>query len=131
MNTAFFNLEVGISPCLIVSTRLWPVVLSYFREFYPDFEQHDPFLDPDYYAFPFDHVTLDFLGVVYQVDNRMELLQEAEKQEMTFMIFKNWVLNWVLSYNDDIGEEIYQLKTQPDNTWYIKNTKRKKVWRSF
>ena len=128
---AFFGDYVGISSSLITGNKLSHVIISYFLEFYPDFLYHDPFLDPDYYKFPYKNITLDHLCFVYQVENRIEMLERAEKEEMSFKSFANWVVNWVLCYNDDIGEEVYTVRRLPDNSKYIKNLKRKKKWRTF
>ena len=128
---AFFCFFVGISPSPVTNVRLWNVFLTYFKDFYPDYEAHDPFIDRDYYVFPYAHVTLDFLALIYQVDNRLEMLEEAEKKKMTYYEFTNWAINWVLSYNDEVGEEIYAIKKHPDNVRYIKNLKKEKRWRTF
>lgn len=81
----------------------------YLKEIFPDFLRHDPFVDFEYYQFPFDHVTLDFMDYVHQVEYRMDLLTYAEEQKMTYFAFTNWVNNYVLSYNDDKGSDIYAI----------------------
>lgn len=131
ISAAFFRSYVQISPCFITSVRTWPIITSYFKTFYPDYEAHDPFIDREYYKFPYEHITLDFLAFVYQVENREELLEKAETDKMGYYDFVNWATNWVLSYNDDKGEEIYTVRKHNDNVKYIKNLRKPKKWRSI
>jgi hypothetical protein len=128
---AFFTLQVGIPSTPITNTRLWPVVLSYFREFYPEYMEHDPEIEPEYYNFPYKNITIEYLAFVYQLENRKDFLNLAEEGQMSYAEFINWVTNWVLSYNDEVGDEIYTVRRYNDNVLYIKNLKKPKKYRSI
>ena len=79
-------------------------VQTYFLELFPGFFEHNPFTEPAYFAYPYNHITLDHLLFVYQCHNRLALLQEADEQKMGIKEFSNWAVNWILSYCDEIEQ---------------------------
>lgn len=123
----FMKSMVGISQKPITKNPTFTVVLSYFKDFFPEFLDHDPFVEPKYYLFPFKHVTLDHLEFVYQmIEVRMELLKIAEERQMSYADFVNWVSNYAFCYNDEIGKDVYALSFRSYMRFYIKNKKLKK-----
>lgn len=105
----FMRSRVGISHRVLTRGTFFSAVGTYLLDFYPDFLKHDPFIEPEYYKFPYEHVTIDFLCFVFQMDNRLEILAEAEKRGMLFSEFTDWVVNWALCYNDDINDDKYSM----------------------
>lgn len=79
----------------------------YFNELFPGFDEGNPFENPDYYKFPYKNISLDYLMFVYQLDDRFELLEEADKQKMTYAVFLDYVLNHVFNENELLGKERY------------------------
>src|SRR5258706_15430408 len=75
----------------------------YFDQLIPGFEEGNPFENPDYYKFPYKNISLDYLMLVYQLDDRFDLLTEADKQRMSYAVFIDYVLNHVLNENDILG----------------------------
>jgi hypothetical protein len=97
-------------------------VASYFDDFFPEFMERNPFEEPNYFRLPYSHVSIDFLVVVYQMTERLELLEKAEKDKMNYNVFLDYVINHSLSYNDSCGEDKY-IPMVPDSQCppYIKN----------
>lgn len=125
----FMKVHVGISQKPITLHPMFSSVSTYLKDFFPEFLKHDPFANPEYFKYPFENVTLDHLNFVYQVDGmRMEMLQYADDNKMSYMDFSNWATNHILSYNDEIGEDIYKI-TMNVNAWpHIRNTSLKRGW---
>lgn len=124
----FMKAMVGISQKPITKNPTFTFVLSYLNEFFPDFLEHDPFVESEYYKFPFKHITLDHLAFVYQMTEvRMELLRIADERLMPYADFVNWVANYVFCYNDEVGKDIYSLSSFGYMRLYIKNNTIKRV----
>ena len=62
------------------------------------------------------------------MDNRLEMLAEAEKRGMSYAEFINWATNWALCYNDENRRKKYQLIGGHFNWPYIRNNDLKKFW---
>lgn len=123
----FMAQEVGIDQAMLTRSR-WFNAASYFMaDYMKDFLDHDPYEEPEYFSWPFEHVTIDFYSYIYQVETRKELLAHAEENDMTFLDFKNWVNNYVLSYNEEQGEDIYSIGRSRDGTTFIRH----KDWEKF
>ena len=103
----FLKHIVGMHQRPLTYGALYRAVTSYIPELFPEFLEHDPFIEPERYPYPFKHVTVDFLIFVHNVHNRMELLHHAEEKKMSYCDFSNWAINQVLSYNDEVGKDIY------------------------
>lgn len=130
----FMRKIVGITQQSLNSGFYSRVVPTYFIDFFPKFFEHDPFKEPEYYKFPYQHVSLDHLVFVYQCHNRMEMLSEAEDKKMSIKDFMNWATNWELSYDEEMmssgKKKMYVMNvrnTDGDNTHYIKRLKKKPV----
>jgi hypothetical protein len=135
----FLRQYVGIDYRIFSRWFLVNRIVSYFKDFFPDMMDHDPFREPEYFRFPFKHITLDFLAMVYQMDERLDLIREAEEKGMNINVFMDFVINYSLSYNDDNQREKYQI-VFPNSRFsiYVKNMdlpvnqpkiKKKKRWK--
>jgi len=127
LNGAFVKLlrrNVGKDIQLITRSKFFSKLELYFEELYPGFMEGNPFTNPEYYKFPFEKISMDFLLVVYQLDDRIELLKLADKQNMTYAVFLDYIINHVYSINEEIGRERYQIKQNQDRNFpfYIKDT---------
>ena len=114
---------VGVSQKFLTHNKLLFYVVDYFKDFFPNFSDHDPFKEPEYFKYPYKHVTIDFLYVVRECHNRKELLDYAEEKKMTIQSFIDWALNWVVSYNIEKGEEIYEVIRDRNFFVYFKKVK--------
>ena len=110
--SVFMTTAVGISQKPLTTGLLFDAIPTYFKDFFPNFTDHDPFLEPKYFAYPYKHVTLDHLLFVYQCHNRLEMLEEAETRSMKIKEFQDWVVNWVSCYNDEVP--LVEVKGSPE-----------------
>lgn len=124
----FMQFKVGISQRTITATAIFGPVSTYMIEFFPDFLLDDPVQNPEKYAYPYEHVTLDFLFFAHQMDERLELLAEAEKKRMTYAVFVNYVVNWALCYNLEKNVEKYELAFGDADWPIIRNKFIKRGW---
>lgn len=124
----FTKISVGISHRVLTANFCFTPVATYLIDFFPDFLLNDPFKNPEKYQYPYKNVTLDQLVFVYQMDQRLDLLEESERRRMSYAEFINWAINWALCYNDDIGKVQYKLMGGKLNWSYIKNLRLKNFW---
>ena len=82
---------------------------SYFDILFPDFNEENPFENPEYYKFPYENISLEYLTVLYQLDDRIELLKEADKQKMSYAVFLDYIINHILNENERLGRDRYLL----------------------
>lgn len=100
----FMNRMVGKGHKFVLNF-IFQAVSTYLKDLYPDFMIRDPFLEPEYYKFPYKNVSLDHMAFVYMMHNRLEMLDYAEEKNMKFGDFANWAYNWACCYNDETGSE--------------------------
>ncbi|MFA5444994.1 MAG: hypothetical protein WC262_08520 [Bacteroidales bacterium] len=124
----FMKMIVGYSQKPLTVNFLFTAIATYLKDFFPDFLNHDPFAEPEYFKFPYENITLDHLFFVYMVDNRLELLEEAEKKKMSFFDFANWATNAVFCYNDDVNKDVYVLTNNRFFWAHLKKLKTKRGW---
>jgi len=103
----FMKSIVGISQKPLTCGFFFATTATYFIDFFPNFLDHNPFEEPEYFKYPYKHVTLDFLAFVYQCHNRLKMLQEAEDKKMNIQDFMNWAANYELSYSSSLDKELY------------------------
>ena len=120
LNMSFVKLlrrHVGMDIQIITRSKFFSKLELYFDELFPGFDDGNPFENPEYYKFPFKNISIEFLLVVHQLDDRIDLLKEADKQKMTFAIFLDYVINHVYSENDSLGRIRYQIKHNQDRNY--------------
>ena len=90
---------------------------------YPGFEEGNPFENPEFYKFPYKNVSVDYMLVVYQMDDRLGLLDIAEKQNMSYARFLDYVINHAYSVNDELNYIKYSIRLGPDRmySFFIRN----------
>lgn len=94
---------VGYDNRFFMRTQLFfPKVMSYLDDFYPNFDQLNPFIVK--LEYPYQHMTLDCLITVANMPERMSLLAQGEAEKMTYMEFMDYIINYVNCYNEDNGE---------------------------
>lgn len=124
----FMKSVVGYNQKIMTSNCMFAAVSSYLKDFFPDFLNHDPKKEPEYFKFPYENITLDHLFFVYMVNNRLELLEEAEKRNMSYVEFVNWATNEVFCYNDEVGKEIYVLSVNAYAWPHLRNVTMRRGW---
>lgn len=105
----FLKQMVGISQKPITANIVYSAVASYSTELFPHFLENNPFTEPEKFAYPFKHVTLDQMQFVQMCDERMEMLRYSEEHELSFMDFANWATNHAFSQTDEKGRPKYTL----------------------
>jgi len=97
---------------------------TYFYDFFPDFDVMDPFKEEMVY--PYKNIGLSYLYLVYQMDERLELLEYAEKTKIRFTNFLDYIINYINCYNEETGEEKYVWVHQ--NQPYVRTNSLKKKY---
>jgi hypothetical protein len=104
--------------------KFFSKIESYFNELFQGFEEGDPFENPDYYKFPFNNITMEYMLVVYQLDDRMSLLKKADEKGLSFAKFLDYVINYVYNENDRLGRRRYEIRQNRDrkDPFFIRDT---------
>jgi len=97
----FFRHYVGIDTKLITRNDFLSKIITYLDDFFPGFDDGDPFKDD--YKYPYKTVALEYLVVVYQMPERLELLQYADDKKMKYTEFLDYMINYVNCYNEEHG----------------------------
>lgn len=114
----FTRFYVGHDLRVLGRTFFYPKIISYIDEWFPNFINESPFETK--YEFPYKNIGVDFVLVVYQMEERTALLELAEKRKMTYSAFLDFVMNYILSYNDECKEAVYTLMTPKVCTPYVR-----------
>ncbi len=119
---------IGIDYRVFSRNPYYSKIVSYFKDFFKDFDKHNPFEEPEYYKYPYKHVTIDFLTIVAQMPDRLDLLQMAEDKKLKWDVFMDYVINHALCHNDKINKKMYTIiNPVAICSPYIRNNMRKNV----
>jgi len=126
-NGAFVKMlrrNIGKDIQIITRAKFFSRLESYFDELFPGFEEGNPFENPDFYKFPFKYISTEYLIVVYQMKDRLEMLRYAEESKMSYAIFLDYVVNHVCCLNEELGREKYQIRnnTERNFSFYVMDT---------
>lgn len=106
----FLRRYVGHDTQIITKGHLFNKLENYYFDIlFPGFMEGNPFENPEYYKFPYKNISVEYLTLVYQLDDRFELLKEADEQKMSYERFLDYVINHVYSENDILGRDRYKL----------------------
>ena len=128
--TKFLRRNIGNDIQVITKSRYFTKLeMYYFDKFFPSFEEEDPFINPELYKFPYKNISMEFLLVVYQLEERFELLEEADKRNMSYAVFLDYILNHILTENEIMGYNRYELTQGRDrkSPYYVRDNKRLKT----
>lgn len=98
-------------------------IVTYMDDFFPNFDEGNPFKEK--YEFPFKFITLDYLYVVIDLPERMDLLRIAERKQLPYTEYLDYLSNYVGCYNDRHGKEILRTMFINPNAPHIKVLKDK------
>ena len=122
MYGVFMLKSVGVNNRFLrFGTSAFSQISSYFDDFFPDFDSGNPF--ESNYEYPYKHITLDFLVFVYKMDERLELLKEAEDKKMSLTDFYDYVINYCGCLNSDLCRKKYVLMRPVNYMPYIMKNK--------
>lgn len=97
----FIKRVVGYDASFFYSSH-GTAVASYLDEFFSDFDINNPF--DNKYDYPYKHMTLECLSLVYKMKERNELLKRGESRKMTVPEFYDYVINYISCYNEKYGD---------------------------
>lgn len=101
----FMRNVVGIDNRFYISGHSLSKIVTYMDDFFPNFNEGNPF--EENYEYPYQYMNLSCLSAVYQMEERMELLNRCDKRKMSYTQFLDYVLNYILCLNDELGVEKY------------------------
>lgn len=105
---------------------LFPIFFSYIKEFYPEIGKKNPVKHKDYFKFPFSFISPSYLLVVGAMTNeRGFLLRNAEERKMSYAAFLDYVANFVLCCNQELGEDVFALAQNQDGTFRVSDLTKK------
>ena len=121
----FLRRVVGMDIQIVTRGKSFSKIETYFNDLFPGFMDGNPFENPDYYKFPYKNITLDYLVVVQQMEDRLELLKFADQHDLSYADFMDYVINHAYVENDELGYPRYQIKHNQDKNFpfYIKDMK--------
>lgn len=119
---------LGSNNSVFLKSFMFYKVLTFIIEWFPDIDDHDPAIEPEYYKWPFKNITIDFLTVVYQMPERMDILRLADERDLSYLEFLDYVVNYVYVFNErhknnNIYSFVYKVLDSPPYVRY--NTTRK------
>jgi hypothetical protein len=124
--STFIKHVIGRNYQLFTSTFVFGKIVSYFGDFFHNIDDGNPFEQPELYAFPYKNIGLAHLTLVYQMDERLDLLKEAEEQKMSYYEFLDFIINYTNCVNDETGRSVFELYRPRDSSnFYVKYRFRK------
>lgn len=121
----FVHEMVGSSHMFTKSSHYYCRINSYFDELFPKFDSGDPFKNPELYAFPFKHVNLDYMQLVHQMAERMDILNHAEERKMKYNEFVDFVIDYVGKCNETSKKDIYGVSKSWNMSMCVINLRKK------
>jgi len=119
--SVFLKNYIGINHRIITRNFFFGKICSYFKDFFKNFDKSSPFQNPEQYEFPYKNITIDFLLVVYQMKERLYLLDIAEERKMSFAQFLDYLLNYISCYNEEHDKDIYSFINGDYHIPYIRD----------
>jgi len=120
----FMRRYVGFDMKIISKSYINQKVITYFDDFFPDFDVNNPF-ECDY-EYPYKHMRFEMLILVHGMPERLDLLKNGEEKKMGYVEFMDYIINYINCYNDKYGktyEFIFAKTTMP----YIKKYEEQKI----
>lgn len=119
----FFMREyVGVNNKFVfVGSILFSRISAYVDDLFPDFDSNNPFVVK--YEYPYKNVPLDYLAVVYNMSERLEILSYVEEHPMSYSEFLDWIINYINCYNDEHGDT-YTFWHTRDDSHYVRKIKK-------
>ncbi len=122
----FLRRSIGKDLQVITRGKTFSRIETYFSDFFPGFLEGNPFENPEFYKFPYKFITLDYLFLVNQMDDRLELLDIAEQEQMPFAVFMDYVINHASTENELLDKPRYSIRHNYDKNspFYIRDLKK-------
>lgn len=121
----FVHDVVESSHMFVRSSYYFNRINTYFKELFPRFHKNNPFKNPELYEFPFKNITIDYMHLVHQMPERMDMLVYADENNMKYNEFLDFVINYVGKYNETEPKDVYVIINPTHFGMYVKNLKKK------
>ena len=117
----FVRNYVGFDPKFIfMGGAPFSNIAGYFDDIFVNFSEGNPFEEE--YRYPYKYMGMEAMVIVYQMKERMELLQHGEDNKMPLEDFKDFVINYISCYNAEHGDK-YAFKFPSGFMAYVALTK--------
>jgi hypothetical protein len=125
----FMRRNIGKDIQMITRSAYFVKFELYFDEMFPEFLNENPFKNPDYYKFPYENISAEFLLVIYQMDDRLGLLEKANEEKMSFAVFLDYVINHAYTENELLGRQRYEISQNVDRRgiYFVVDTDKKTI----
>jgi len=121
--SVFMKHYVGVDHRFLMTRNIpYTRIISYFDDFFPAFDDGNPFEDK--YEYPYKNITLEYLGIVFHIFERLDMLKYCDEENMSYDEFLDYVINYINCYNDEHGKT-YEFMFNSTAMPYVKNIKRK------
>ena len=94
----FMRHFVGFDNRFITRGKFFTKIAGYFDDFYPDFDTSNPFESE--FKYPYKYMNLECLILVYQMPERLKLLEHGEGKKMGYLKFSDYIINYINCYNE-------------------------------
>lgn len=122
----FIRNIVGLDSRVLTRNSNVYKVVTYFDEFYPDFDVNNPFEQK--YEFPYKHITLEYLVMVNYMPERLKLIDIAEKHKMSYLKFSDYIVNYISCYNEAHGKQVFDFVFTSEVIPYVRYNKQDKKY---
>jgi hypothetical protein len=103
----FMRRNVGTGYYFFTNSIFFRRIPSYIDEIFPDFFNDNPFTNPEKYSYPFKNIDMDYLLVVHQLPERLDILKYADENKLPFDEFLDFVINYIGKSNEVLGVDAY------------------------
>lgn len=95
-------------------------MVSYFDELYPEFDQRNPYVDPDYYQFPWDNLLIEIMFLVVFMDERIDLLHHLNSLNLDMIEVYDYAINYIGKCNELAGYTKFEFVRLSKLPFYIR-----------
>lgn len=99
----FMRHYVGYDNRLIRTSFVLNKVATYLDDFFPNFEDSDPFNED--LKYPYEYMNFECLVLVSKMPERLDLLRVGEDKKMGLTKFYDYVINYISCYNEEHGQK--------------------------
>jgi hypothetical protein len=107
---------------LFNANSIFSKLSTYIDDFYPGFLDMTDVLDSKF-SLPYKNLGFEHMVLVYQLENRLELLASAEKKRMPYLRFIDYVIDHCYTKNDNLDSPEFDFILMNASFPYVKSKK--------
>ncbi len=120
----FIRQYVGFNIRLFRGSLEHKILKMYIDDFFPNFNERDPFKDE--LKYPYNYMNLECLCLVMNLPEKLELLEHGDEQKMGYNQFVDYVINYTNCHNDEVDYDHYNFGSLwASDVWCVKVNKDK------